>query len=320
MAIKDIPTNFRVYYMSMRDAFTQKKENAEAAIEELTEKLERLHKEVASFYDDYLEHNKIRLKDYEEFNDNEYKTGEFLRVAKGAFINRKNNYELVSKLYDLYSLAKTQKDIYKIKQDIEFYNKILNISIKEYKFILETYYTEVHKHLVLKGEGYSLGGDIGWLCFNRCKLVNPKPKLNGAATKLKKKELLEQGVHLFNKEEADFCKENGLDYNGADYRVWFDKEYVYEIPLLDCHVPGGYHMRFQVTDRRARELRGKTNQDLAKECNNDTNKICELPLDVKTKLNICVEVDKMLYTKFIRNENQKPYIDTKINRKNRQRL
>ena len=77
-------------------------------------------------------------------------------------------------------------------------------------------------------------------------------------------------------------------------------------------------MRFQVTDRRARELRGKTNQDLAKECNNDTNKICELPLDVKTKLNICVEVDKMLYTKFIRNENQKPYIDTKINRKNRQ--
>lgn len=317
MAIKDTPTNFRVYYTSMRSAYTQKKENAEEALKELEEKVEKLHKDVASFYDDYLENNNIRLKDYEEFNDNEYKTGEFLRIAKGAFINRKNNYELVSKLYDLYSLAKTQKDIYEVKKDIQFCNKILDISIKDYKNILEIYYTEVHKHLIIKGEGYSLGGDIGWLCFNRCKLVNPRPKLDCTATRHKKRELIEQGVRIFNKEEADFCKENGLAYNGVDYRVWFNKEYVYEIPLLNCHLPGGYHMRFEVTDRRSRVLRGKTNKDLAEECKGDLNKLCELPLDVRTKLNIAIEVDKTLYTKFIRNENQKPYIDTKINRKNR---
>ena len=49
-------------------------------------------------------------------------------------------------------------------------------------------------------------------------------------------------------------------------------------------------------------------------CNGDINKICELPLDLKTKVTLCDKADKILYTKFIRNENQKPITFVKTNR------
>ena len=49
-------------------------------------------------------------------------------------------------------------------------------------------------------------------------------------------------------------------------------------------------------------------------CNGNTTKICELPLDLKTKVTLCDKADKILYTKFIRNENQKPITFGKTNR------
>lgn len=314
MKIKDTPTNFRVYYTSMRDAFTQKREEAIEVKEELITKSEELHKKVASNYESYKNTYKVDLKEYEEFKLNEYFDGSFLKAAKSAYMNKKNNYELVSILFDLYSLAKTQKDIKDVQDKIDFYYKLLNVSLKDYSKILETYYTEVHKHLILKGEGYSLGGNIGWICFNRCKLINPKPMLDFVATNEKKRELIEQGKKPFNKEEYEFCKQNGLEYDGIQYKVYRNEEYVYELPLLHCHLPDGQSLKFEVADRRGPAVRGKTNDDLLRETKGDTNKICELPIDVRTKLNICIKADKMLYTNFIRNEDQKPYIDTQINR------
>ena len=44
----------------------------------------------------------------------------------------------------------------------------------------------------------------------------------------------------------------------------------------------------------------------------------EYDIDLKTKLNICLEADKTLYTKFIRNENQKPYAYKQNHRKSGQ--
>ena len=43
------------------------------------------------------------------------------------------------------------------------------------------------------------------------------------------------------------------------------------------------------------------------ECNGNLVKACELPVDLRTKLAICNEMDKTLYTNFIRNEGQTSY-------------
>ena len=50
-------------------------------------------------------------------------------------------------------------------------------------------------------------------------------------------------------------------------------------------------------------------------CGSDKDKICELNVDIKTKLALCNKVDKYLYSKFIRNENQNKYNYSKVNRK-----
>ena len=57
-----------------------------------------------------------------------------------------------------------------------------------------------------------------------------------------------------------------------------------------------------------------TNDELIELCNRDIKKICELSVDLKTKVTLCDKVNKILYTKFIRNENQKPFTFTKTNR------
>ena len=138
--------------------------------------------------------------------------------------------------------------------------------------------------------------------------------LDYAATKKKEKELIAKGERIYNKEEAEWCARNGLDYDGKDKRVFVCNEYCYQIPLINCKLPGNNNLKLEIGDYRHRSLRGKSNNEIIEMCNGDINKICELPLDLKTKVTLCDKADKILYTKFIRNENQKPITFVKTNR------
>ena len=104
------------------------------------------------------------------------------------------------------------------------------------------------------------------------------------------------------------------EYKAKDKRVFVCNEYCYQIPLIDCKISGGSTFKLEIGDYRHRSLRGKTNDELIELCNNNTSKICELAIDLKTKVTLCDKVDKILYTKFIRNEAQKPITFVKTNR------
>lgn len=317
MGIKETPTNIKVYYNSMKDAITLKHKEAVEAFTSLKSLLETTYKELLSCLDVYKNNFKVNLNDYPEFVENRYIDGTFLKVAKGMFINRSNNYQLVSDLFDLYNYARQQKEKHDLMHQIEIYEKLLNLSLKEYTEILRTYMTEVHKKLILEGNGYVFGENIGWICINRCLINKARPKLDYAATKKRKAELIAQGKRLYNKEEADWCIKNGIEYKAEDYRVFINKEYCYEIPLLNCKLPNGTKYKLEIADYRHSSLRGSSNEDLVNQCKSNTTKICELPIDLKTKLTLCEQTDKILYTKFIRNENQQPSTTPKANRKNR---
>lgn len=314
MAVKEIPTNVRVYYRLFIEYNKQKIEDSLVKLEELREDVNICHKNIENWANVYKNEFGINLYDYIEFKNNEYITGKFYRTAKGLFINKQNDYELVADLFNLYDLASKQKDIYDLKNNIDFCKKCIKISLKEYTEILRLYYTEVHKKLILEGQGYAFSNNIGWICVNRCVFDRKKPMLDYAATKKREKELLEKGERIYNKEEADWCLRNGIEYNAKDKRVFVCNEYCYQIPLIDCKLTNAKSLEFTITDYRHRSLRGKTNDDIIKLCKNNTTNICELPLDLKTKVTLCDKVDKILYTKFIRNENQKPFTFTKINR------
>ena len=71
-------------------------------------------------------------------------------------------------------------------------------------------------------------------------------------------------------------------------------------------------------DYIGKSLRGKTYDEMIAECNNDVNKIVKLNVDIKKKLAMCLRANPLLYTKYIRNENQESYRYIQIDRKSRQ--
>lgn len=317
MAIKETPTNFRIYYKSMQDYYKSLKEEALAIKEDLITKIENKYKNIFNNIQIYKDNFGVDLNSYDEFVNNTYNTGHLLRVSKGMFINRSNNYELTAILYDLYNFARTQKELHDLKNDIIKYDKLINLTLKQYTEILKVYYTEVQKHLILKGEGYVFSNDIGWICINRCVIRKSKKLLDFAATRKRENELKKQGVRIYNKEEADWCRKNGIEYKAEDKRVFRKDEYCYEIPLIGCKLPNGTKFKLEITDYRHSSLRGKTNEQLSELANNKPKDICNLQIDMKTKLTLCDKADKILYTKFIRNENQESIAIRKANRKNR---
>lgn len=306
MAIKETPTNYRTYYKLFIEDNKQKLKDALKLREELEEAVKTKHVNISAWKDVYLKEFNFNLDTYLEFQENRYINGRFYRAAKGLLINKQNDYEIIADLFNLYDLAYTQKQLYDCIQRITFYKKCIKVRLKEYTEILRTYYTEVHKKLILEGMGYSFSNGIGWICINRCTFDKRRPMLNYAATKKREKELKERGARIYNKDEADWCTRNGIEYKAEDKRVFTCNEYCYQIPLIDCKLPKGSIVKLEISDYRHTSLRGKTNDALIKLCKNDIKKICELPLDLKTKVTLCDKADKILYTKFIRNENQKP--------------
>ena len=87
---------------------------------------------------------------------------------------------------------------------------------------------------------------------------------------------------------------------------------------MGCKLPNGTKLKLQIGDYRHSSIRGKSNDELIAQCNSNTERICNLPIDLKTKLTLCDKADKILYTKFIRNETQTSVTFTKVNSKDRQ--
>ena len=282
MGIKETPTNFRTYYKSMQEYYKSLKNEALATKEDLISKIENKYNNVLNNIQIYKDNFGVDLNNYDEFVNNTYITGHLLKVSKGMFINLSNNNELTTTLYDLYNFAKTQKELYDLNKNIIKYEKLINLNLKQYTEILKIYYTEVQKHLILEGEGYSFSNDIGWICINRCVIRKAKKILDFAATHKREIELKEKGIRIYNKEEADWCRKHGLDYKAEDKRVFKKDEYCYEIPLLDCKLPNGTKLKLKITDYRHSSLRGKTNEQLSEIANHSPKDICNLEIDMKT--------------------------------------
>lgn len=303
--IKETPTNFRIYYKSIISTYTKNKEEWSKSLDIIEKKNNELYEEIKKSLDVYKDNYKLDLMSFEEFKNNEYKDGSLLRTARGAFYNRTNDYELTARLFDLYTFAMKQKDIKDLNDRLYIADKILDLSLSQYTDILSIYFNEVHKQMIKDGCGYKIG-DIGWVCINRFKLKEGgKRSINYIETRRKKAQLLSEGKKLYNAEEAKWCEERGIEYDGVDFRVYFDNEYAYEYPLLGINPKYDSDIRFTPANYISSPLRGILDNKIIEICNNDIDKVLNLKLGLSHKLRICLQIDGMLYSKFIRNENQK---------------
>lgn len=314
MGIKEVSVSYRSYFKTMRASVRPKYEEAVALYEKKLVEEKTLYSDIKLRLETYKSTYKINLMDYDEFVKNSYTTGIFYDACKTLFINRKKNYVATSPSYTLYKLARLQKEVYDLKHQIDIYEKMLDITMEQYRSILEAFYTEVHKHMIINGEGYVFEEPLGWVCINRCKIVKGRnKKLDFKATKENKEKLIAEGKRLWNKEEAEYARSIGVEYKGVDYRVYLNAEAVYEIPIINCRLSRDSY-RFYIPYAR-RHTTGKSEEELIALCNNDKEKICELNTDLKMKLKLCLKVDDLLYLNFIRNDAQQSAHTPKANRK-----
>lgn len=300
------PVTFRLYYKNLMDKYRQKRKDTEVKLKDLIDKNQNIYNTICENVGHYINDTGIDFNKYVEFRENVYSTGEFFKVVKGIMINKEEDYKLIGTNYDLYQLADTQKQIHDAEKELEFINRILDLTIFDYNKILKLYYGEVQKKLIVDGYGYCLPGHIGYICVIRYKVVNKTKKvIDYIATKKNKERLLAEGKTLYNKDDAAYYKNHGLEYNGVDYRIYKNDEYLYSFGLVNVNgMKNNSALKFLVADTRGAEVRGKTNDDLYNECEGDINKIMQLNVDMKTKLALCLKADSILYTKFIRNESQ----------------
>lgn len=306
------PSNIQEYYTRMHDRAIYRVDKVRDELEEKRIQCIALKEEIKSKADIYKDKYKIDLMKYNEFRNNIFTSGEFRRAAMLAYMNRKENHTLVLELYNLVKLVNLQKRVLELERQFRIYRVLSTISFTDYRKVVTSYYNKVQEFL-LDGKGYAFTGRMGWTCINRYKKCTKQETLDYEATRKAKEKLIAEGKRPYDAEEAKWCKERGISYDGVKYAVVRKEEYDYELPLIESHIPGGKSFKhITSSDYIGVKLRGKTYDDIIKLCNNNVDEVVDLEMDIKKKLAICLRINPLLYTKYIRHESQKSYRRIKI--------
>lgn len=300
----------REYYKLMQTSFDLALQKIDKQIEDIEEDCVGLRDKVACFADKLL----IDVRDYKEFKEDRYINGKLFRVLSTMVHDTFLKPEIKIYAIMIYSYAAKRKAQFELARRKGSYEKALSLSFKEYKKIIKTYYFKVQSFL-LDGYGYLTCSGLGWVCFNRVYIRDDRKVLDFAATNANKKKLLLEGKTLFNKYDYDKAAAEGKPYDGIDYRIYKNDEFVYEFPLIRAMIDKGF-LKIRLLNSRNKKYQ-IPNSKLLEITGGDCNKIKALDVDLKTKLTLCLQSDKLLYTKFIRNEEQTSYKHRKTYLKDR---
>lgn len=308
---------YKAYYKKMKIEYAEIRENLIKEVTPLKARVNELHDTIKDGIADYNKAVSFNLNSYIEFVKNQYNSGTLQRAIRNYITNNPDKYETCVELKDLVEYVGKQKELYDLEKKIAHYDKCLSLSLAEYYNMVRTYYFEVAKQMVLKGYAYHFEGALGYIIINRCKVRKGRRAVDFAKTAARKKELEAQGVQIWDKDQAEFAKKHGLEYNAVKATVYQNEEAFYEVVLINSFAKGGDKLRFCVPNTVANNIKDKTYDELLELCGRDVNKICELGLDLRKKAILCMKVDNTLYTKYIRNEEQRSYGLTKAYRKDR---
>ena len=172
---------------------------------------------------------------------------------------------------------------------IELANKRSTILSSKYRAIINAYYAKVHK-CILEGKGYKFGYGIGTYYIKYKKFSNRHRStvtvLDYSATAARKKELLAQGIKLYDENEAAWYKFRNIPYDGVDYRVFKNKEGEYLIRFKDSKMIKDKFLQYEHTEYLANKYRGMSYKQIADTVCNTIEDIYNLQLDIRYKLNI----------------------------------
>ena len=273
--------------------------------------LEDLYSFISDNKNIILDKYNINVEDYEiEWINKTYNPDETL--YKKVFKTFQTLDEDTNKSYllQIIKYCQTLSKVAKYKKLMELTFKRKELKFGQYRTIVCNYYNKVHK-CVLEGNGYKFAKGLGTYCINYWKLDSnniKKKVLDYAASNARKKELLKQGIKLYDQKEADWYKARNIPYNGVDYRIFKDDDHWYEITFINSKLfKKSKAMEYKHTEYIVANYRGMSYMQIADEFVNDINDIYTLQVDIKYKLNILLYKYPTKYLNFIRNVEQRKY-------------
>lgn len=279
---------------------------------------EELHNFISKYVTNILNDYKINLNKYPEWVDKKYNNSEIYTKVDNVFKSEDNSASRIA-------LLQLNKYLILLKKEDE-YNKLISIAknrtkIKPREFLsyLKKYYNVVHKAL-LEGFGYTFTSDIGTICINFWKMQNnKKPVLDYNATNIARRKLIKQGLKPYKKEEAIEYEKRGIPYDGVQYAVYRTDDHIFDIRLYCCKLFGrGRKPMFKKIEWIARDLKGKTLEEIADEYVNSFDDIANLDVSLKNKVSIMNIKYPNSYIKFIRTLDGKKYKYNKYREDNSQ--
>ena len=205
-------------------------------------------------------------------------------------------------LLQLLRYSEVLKFIYNCDKKIELAKNRSKITPKQYKEYIKKYYMQgVHKALI-DGYAYRFSHGIGDLMINYWKYVNGvRSKIvDWNATNKRKQEILDAGLKLYNKDEAEIYKIRGLKYDGIPYVVYKTNNEYYDIELVNCKSFSSANIKFKHANYIPAKFRKRTPDDIANQFNS-VDEIAIQDLGIRHKLIVALEKDPTLYLKYIRN-------------------
>ena len=205
-------------------------------------------------------------------------------------------------LLQLLRYSELLKFIHYCDKKIKLANNRSKITPKQYKEYIKKYYMQgVHKTL-LDGHAYRFSHGIGDLMINYWKYVNGvRSKIvDWNETNKRKKEILDAGLKLYNKEEAEIYKIRGLKYDGIPYVVYKTNNEYFDIELVNCKSFSKKNIKFKHANYIPAKFRKRTPEDIANQFNS-VEEIAIQDLGIRHKLIIALEKDPTIYLKYIRN-------------------
>lgn len=269
--------------------------------------LEDIHKLLSDnskqIYNDF----KIDINNFDEFINKKYNEDNALFNSVIKF--KKNNDVNRMLLISIYRYCSVIKQIHTAHIKINIANKRKDIKFSKFRELVTKYYNKVHE-VILNGYGYKYGYGIGTYCINRWKVVGDaraKTKIDFAATNKRKKELLAQGIKLYDDKIAEWYKARNIPYDGVDYRVYRSTDYYYDFTFIHSSILTRHSRDFERSEYVHAKYRGKSYQEIAEEFVKEDKDIYSLRLDLKYKLNILLYRNPNKYINFIRNAEQVKY-------------
>lgn len=299
-----------VVEVDIKDYYKAFIDNANSDIEKYQEERETNHKlllstkEYISKYILYINHQfGINLKENfpNSWNEEKYCEDEHLTDIIKIGLNDAVGEDRVI-ILQLLRYSELLKFIHLCDKRIELSKQRSKITPKQYKEYLRKYYMQsVHKAL-LNGYAYRFSHGIGDVMINYWKYVDGvRSKIvDWAATNKRKKEILEAGLKLYDKDEAEIYKIRGLKYEGIPYVVYKTNKEYYDIEIANCRAFSKANIKFKHANYIPAKFRQKTPDEIANQFNS-VDEIAIQDLGIRHKLIVSLEKDPTLYLKYIRN-------------------